>query len=348
MRSMFGVCACAVASFLLPLAAIAPAAAQTACESYTVRAGDNLTRIARASFGDGRKWTLIYQANIEVIGRDPNLILIGDVFRIPCTSDGPIANEGWTPGGGKEITLLTADDYSPFTDRGLPNGGLVTEIVDAAMGETVGEDRYGISWENDWSRHLEPLLAERRYDMGFPWLRPDCEATPDNMRCANFVFSEPMFEMLVLLFVDGDRPFRFTSDDDIVGKTLCRPAGYYTHDLDKDGRNWLRDDKITLISPSGVDDCFRLLGEGLVDAVALNEFTGRSAMQRLGIEEDVEIIQTRPLSIEGLHVLVHKDHPQANALIEMVNDGIAALRRSGEYTDIVDKHMSNFWAQLDS
>lgn len=324
--------------------------AQSPCEEYAIRSGDNLSRIARASLGDARKWTFIYQTNIEVIGQNPHLILIGDVLRIPCINeaDEDAGVAGWTGGDDKPLTLLTANDYAPFTDRSLPAGVLVTEIVDRALATTIGSDEYGIVWRDDWSQHLSPLLSERTFDMGFPWLRPDCAATPDEERCRNFVFSEPMFEMLVLLFTERRGGIQFTRDADIVGKTLCRPSGYYTHDLDKDGRNWLRDDKIRLLMPSSVEDCFRLLQEGLVDAVALNEFTGRSAIKAMGIENDIRIVQSRPLSIEGLHVLVHRDHPEAERLIGLVNEGIRSLREDGQYQAIVDRHMNAFWSRLDS
>jgi polar amino acid transport system substrate-binding protein len=247
---------------------------------------------------------------------------------------------------GKEVGVLTADDYRPFTDRDLASGGLITEIVNAALDRSPQVRSHGIAWVNDWSAHLDPLLSSGAYDMGFPWLRPNCDQDPQHFRCANFLFSEPMFEMLVLLFADSREPFRFNADSDIVGKTLCRPAGYYTHDLEKDGRKWLSDNKITLKQPDGVDACFDLLAQGEVDAVALNEFTGRSAVKRLNLEDQVEIIQSRPLSIEGLHVLVHREHPRAGQLISAVNDGLERIRADGAYQQIVDRHLAAFWDKL--
>lgn len=326
--------------------------AQECGGDYSVKRGDYLSKISNRAYGDPQKWSLIYQANIKVIGDDPNLIMIGDIFRIPCLDaarmEGNAEIGGSTPGEGKAVQLLTADNYQPFTHRGLLNDGLVTHLVDSAFAANPDIDDYGIVWVNDWAAHLEPLLSEQVYDMGFPWLRPDCASTPEEMRCRNFAFSEPMFEMLVLLFTHEQRPVQFAADSDIFGKTLCRPAGYYTHDLNKDGRNWLRDGKIELEQPQTVEDCFRMLAEGTVDAVAVNEFTGRTAVRELGMDDDVEIVQTRPLSIEGLHIIVHKSHPDAANLIELANEGLRRLQESGEYDRIVDQHLAQFWAQFDS
>ena len=57
-----------------------PAQAQT----YTVKSGDSLWKIAKRFYGDGSKYTLIYNANKDTIGGNPNLIYPGQVFTIPA------------------------------------------------------------------------------------------------------------------------------------------------------------------------------------------------------------------------------------------------------------------------
>lgn len=183
-------------------------------------------------------------------------------------------------------------------------------------------------------------------DMAFPWYKPDCAGSPDSYRCANFHFSDPMFEMLILLFVEKTRPIPFARDSDIEGRTLCRPAGYFTHDLDRADRRWITDGKINLKQPQTVKECFDLLVSGDVDAVAMNEFTGRAAMKDLGLKDQVEVVQGRPLSIEGLHVLVHKEHPSADALLSTINGGLDAIKLSGAYQQVIDRHMSKIWADF--
>ena len=337
-------------------ASLSPAAAQSQdCGGeYVIRPGDYLSKIASRTLDDASKWTWIHNQNIKIIGDNPHLIHPDVAIRIPCTE---VSSEGG--GGGPtpppvtdaaKVTLLTGSDYAPFTQHDMDSGGLVTHIVAAAFAATGpaddAEPDYGIDWINDWSAHLHPLLAEGKYDMGFPWFQPDCANEPDRMRCRDFDFSEPMFEMLILLFASQERPIGFQQDDDLVGRTLCRPAGYFTHDLDKDGRNWLRDGKITLKQPQTVAECFRMLLDGEVDVVAINEFTGRTAVHEGGLSDKVTIVD-RPLSIEGLHVLVAKTHPQARALIARVNNGLELLQKSGEYNRIVDQHLARFWAQLE-
>lgn len=56
-----------------------PPAAQT----YTVVSGDCLWKIAKYFYGNGALYTVIYDANRDVIGGDPNLIYPGQVLTIP-------------------------------------------------------------------------------------------------------------------------------------------------------------------------------------------------------------------------------------------------------------------------
>jgi polar amino acid transport system substrate-binding protein len=343
------------------------ALAQESCGGvYTVERGDSLSLIADELYKNVGMWSTIHTNNLATIGDSPNAIRVGMRLQLPCINGLPTGLAGGTvmaapaapaavqplqvaPGTAatrSKINLLTADDYAPFTDRGALNGGLVTEVVRAAMDEAAPEEGFAIHWVNDWSSHLEPLLSNALLDLGFPWLRPDCATTPDNYRCANFHFSDPMFEMLVLLFTDKDDPITFATDADMLGKTLCRPEGYYTHDLDKNGRRWIADNLITLEQPDSVADCFALLTEGAVDAVALNEFTGRQAIADLGLAGEVEIVQTRRLSIEGLHVEVHKSHPQAEAMLETINAGLDEIKENGAYQQVINQHMSQIWASF--
>lgn len=51
--------------------------------TYTVKRGDNLSKIAKAYYGNSVLWRRIYDANRGVIGNDPNFILPGWVLTIP-------------------------------------------------------------------------------------------------------------------------------------------------------------------------------------------------------------------------------------------------------------------------
>lgn len=52
-------------------------------ETYEVRSGDSLWLIAQRTLGDGDQWRKIYNANVDLIGPNPNLIYPGQKLVIP-------------------------------------------------------------------------------------------------------------------------------------------------------------------------------------------------------------------------------------------------------------------------
>jgi nucleoid-associated protein YgaU len=52
-------------------------------KTYVVKSGDSLSKIAKAAYGEGKRWPEIYEANKALIGDNPNLIHPGQTLRIP-------------------------------------------------------------------------------------------------------------------------------------------------------------------------------------------------------------------------------------------------------------------------
>ena len=55
-------------------------------------------------------------------------------------------------------------------------------------------------------------------------------------------------------------------------------------------------------------------------------------------------MDTKPISIQGMHVVVGKEHPQGDEMLALVDKGLANLKASGDYQRILDTHMSRIWA----
>ncbi|MDX5419296.1 MAG: LysM peptidoglycan-binding domain-containing protein [Hymenobacteraceae bacterium] len=52
-------------------------------DTYTVKSGDSLSKIAKHYYGDANAWNKIYEANKATIGNNPDLIKPGQQFVIP-------------------------------------------------------------------------------------------------------------------------------------------------------------------------------------------------------------------------------------------------------------------------
>lgn len=53
-------------------------------QAYVTQPGDTLWSIAEQFYGDGTQWPKIYQANMAVIGPDPNVLHAGLTLQIPA------------------------------------------------------------------------------------------------------------------------------------------------------------------------------------------------------------------------------------------------------------------------
>ncbi|MCC1494791.1 transporter substrate-binding domain-containing protein [Cognatishimia sp. F0-27] len=322
------------------------AAAQNCGYTHAVSDGETVFTIAEAIYGDPEKWTLLYYANEDLLKAQVFQVNPGDALEIPCPPGvEAVAKPEPIMRPDVELALLTGSGKAPFTDRDWPGEGMVTELVNAAFEATPNPVDYEIVWDDNWSRHLFPTLSDGTLDMGFPWVKPDCAGTPDHPHCVQFHFSDPVVEVLVLLFVRTGDGFAFDSDADVVGKRLCRPEGHFTHDLDRAGRGWLTSGAVTLERVANADACFEALMAGTVDAVSVSLFDGADAMNRLNLSDKVRPLE-RPLSVEGLHVVISKTHWRGTAHLYRLNAGLAALKASERYGQIVSKHLDLFWERM--
>jgi polar amino acid transport system substrate-binding protein len=94
--------------------------------------------------------------------------------------------------------------------------------------------------------------------------------------------------------------------------------------------------------PPSIDECFRLLDNGTVEAVAEAELAGRASISSLGLGEKVRMLD-EPLALTTYHVLISKSHPHARTILYYVNSSLGKLRESGEYDRIIERHLNRFW-----
>jgi polar amino acid transport system substrate-binding protein len=359
--------AVAIVDILLSSMAIA----QSCGAEYKIKEGETLAQIAARVYGNPTQWTVIFYANQDRLGTNASLLVPGLAIMLPCIggtspsspqpqnataptqpppaapADAPIMISTMV----RRVEFLTADGYPPFTGRALEGGGMLTEVISSAMNivkqEAKGRFDFGISWVNDWSAHLNPLLLTRAFDVGYPWARPDCDGAgpldaTSQFRCRKFFFSDPLYEVITSLFVRNGSAITNLQSEKINGATLCLPAGQGTYELDQGGRNWVKDGKVTLMRPPTVDECFRLLDNSTVEGVVATEYSGRASMISLGLADKIRMLD-QPVALTPLHVVVSKSHPHARTILYYMNTALSKLRDSGEYDMIVERHLDRFW-----
>ncbi len=73
------------ADFSNVTASVDSTAEVTGEQSYTVKGGDSLSKIAKQHYGDGNAWKQIFDANRDVLD-DPDKIQPGQTLRLPAKS----------------------------------------------------------------------------------------------------------------------------------------------------------------------------------------------------------------------------------------------------------------------
>lgn len=362
----------------LSLFAARPAPAQSCGFEYVIREGDTLAQIAQRIYGSNTQWSVIFYANQDRLGANLTLLVPGQSIKIPCfgttrpnvaapaapSAPAPQPSTAAKTAAGsfvlssmvRRIEFLTADGFTPYVDRSLERGGLILDLLTSSMklieDQAGGAFRFQVSWVNDWAAHLNPLLITRAFDVGTPWTKLNCTDlsvldSSSQYKCQKFFFSDPFYEDVTVLFVKQESPITFQSDEEILGKTLCRTRGWSTFDLNKKGRSWITDNKIVLMQPQTPEDCFRMLDNGTVDAVVISDLTGRSIAASLGMLSRVRATE-RPVHIDTMHAIIAKTHPHARTILYYINSSLAKLRESGEYDRIVAHHLEQFWDRLEN
>ena len=338
-----------IISFAIALFGLLPIAAFAECDvKYITQDGDTLFSIAEGKYGDQDKWTLIYYSNQETLRGSVLQVEAGMELYIPCPpNETQTTQDSATPliDDNAEMKLVTWDNYTPLADRSWAANGMLVELVNGAMEKTTDPVSYSLTWKPGDSKKKYPLLDGTEFDMSFPWLKPDCENNPDNQHCKSLHYSDPLIKFFVLLFVRKDASFTYETDADVVGKTLCRPKGFLTHDLDRPDRQWLKNDLVKLVRGANPTACFDLLMQGKVDAVAMNMFIGTQMIKKHRLQGFVMPLE-KPLSQEAFHVVISKRHWRGTTHLYRINAGIAALKASGRYDKIVTRHLELYRKSL--
>ena len=136
----------------LGLAAVNSAAMASSIEcgtNYTVVGGDSLSAISQRAYGS-LLYQPIYNANIDVIGTNPDRIFIDQVFVIPCLSeDGTVvAAAPASQSDGVAETVLVFTFSRPSAPPFVLNSGIIDLYLAEITEVTEGRVTFGRSREH--------------------------------------------------------------------------------------------------------------------------------------------------------------------------------------------------------
>lgn len=242
------------------------------------------------------------------------------------------------------VSLLAPSDNAPFTERSWPQQGMASEIVTAAMAQSPDPVPVSLTWLEAAPFPLSALRGQA--DMTFPWPKMSCDGFGrDHVLCNKVHVSDPLLEVLVLLFVRVDNDFAYDAANDLSGKHVCYVPTRVQGEWEAIEPDWIADTMAVAQAAETAEECFDRLMSGEAEAVAINEFEGVRQLFRQELTEEV-VPLPRALDAETLHLFISKTHWRATAHLYRFNAGLARLRQTAEYSDIVARHVAYFWDQL--
>lgn len=352
------------AIFAAGLAAVSlsanPATAQEACTAYTVSAGDSLGTIAQSAYGSF-DYQQIFNANRNQI-TNPNDIEVGIVLQLPC-ADGSLPNsaspieiiaEQESLQGNRATTsnafeppirIVSANGWEPYVGERFKGGGMMMRIATTALNRGGNAREYNVSFVDDWGSHLTTLLPLGAFDISIAWYIPDCskldQLSPGmQIRCTEYDATLPVYETVVGHFTAPDNAYaNVKSFSDYAGARICRPEGFFTHDLEEQG---LLEPVVTMVRPKTTDECFEMMRSGDVDLVPLELETVALARADMGIGDDEMVQNTNLSSLISMSFVAHKTNPRGKVYIAMLNRGLLEMRESGEWYAIISDGLAEF------
>ncbi|EBA14042.1 LysM peptidoglycan-binding domain-containing protein [Roseobacter sp. CCS2] len=338
-----------LAGSAVSLFATSATAQEIACDTvYTVEAGDFLSGIAQRAYGNLNNFSVIYDANRDVIGPNPGIIRIGQEFYIPCLNGSGAAARvtaaSATSGSGENapIRVLTASGWRPFLDESDPQGGLLTEITELALVNTDDQADYEIDFINDFGAHLDPLLTKQAYDVSIGQLQPACadgaQLGPEStFLCDNFDFSDPLYEEIFGYYSAAGDP-EYTDHQELSGKTICRAVDYTLVPLEAVN---LSQSAIDIVRAPDAATCIDYVLDGNADVALVAIEVADARIKELDAQDNIQLHDDLSY-IDFFHATVAKNNPRGDDILGTINSGLKNIKESGLWFQTVRRHMIEF------
>ncbi|WP_219064464.1 ABC transporter substrate-binding protein [Pseudomonas sp. UMAB-08] len=227
-----------------------------------------------------------------------------------------------TQAAAAEKLRLVADAWPPFTDINLVNGGLATDLVSTALARAG----YASEFEQvPWARALQGI-GDGRYDvLVSAWFNHE--------RTLIGEFSNEYLLNRVLFLKRKDSPIEFDSLKALHAYPIAVVRGYaYSSAFDSDP-------ELQKVPVHSFSMAVRMLAAGRVALAVEDEYVARYNLGREvpRVRESVEFLP-KPLSENGLHILVSLKNPNHAQIVASFDRGIAAMKADGSYDRMFRQH----------
>ena len=217
--------------------------------------------------------------------------------------------------------LLASSNYYPHYADDLPQQGAVTEVVRQAF------LLHGISIQVEFmpfARAYRDSLQANYIGLIAAWY--------DDERAQHFYYSQPLYANQIVFFKRRDHAVHYQDYSDLVQQKLrlALVKGY----LQPPG---LLESQPNMVSVTFDEQAFQMLARGRVDLVPADKLNGLYLLQHK-LPQYAEKLDwlTPALELRPMYLLLSKNDPRSEQLMQHFNNGLTELRRSGQYQQILN------------
>jgi polar amino acid transport system substrate-binding protein len=225
------------------------------------------------------------------------------------------------PCSSAEPLRLVSTDYPPYFAEYLPQQGPVSEIVRQSFALHGTEITIDFM---PFARAFREIQQGKFHGLIGAWHNEE--------RARYFLFSLPLYQNEIVFFKQKSQVIQFQNYPDLQqqGLRLALVQGY----LQPAG---LLDVKLDSHTVTNDEQAFQMLVRGRVDLVPTDRLNGLYLINHRmpSHAEQVEWI-TPTLEVRPMFLLLAKQHPAAEQLLQLFNAGLVTLQQSGRYQQILD------------
>lgn len=225
---------------------------------------------------------------------------------------------------GEETIRITTGHWPPYLDEERPDGGFLAQIIREAF---ATEDIKAEFTFFPWSRALT-LVKTRNYQASAVW-----SCTKERRR--DFLYSAPILPYQYVFYHRQKMAFDWDSLSDLQGMAVGLTQDYsYGQTLSGAIDSGLVNADVTTSDLAN----FRKLLLGRIDLFPMDPVVGEAMIsEQLGPEARASLeFHPKALRSALYHLPFSRDDPEAGRLRRAFDRGLAKLRESGRYQEIIE------------
>lgn len=221
-----------------------------------------------------------------------------------------------------ELLRLVADPWPPFNHHSLPHNGVASDLVQQALTRAGYRTSYV---EVPWERAVLGLKRGEHDVLINAWYSTE--------RTYFGHYSQPYLFNRIRFLQRKDAGIDFEQISDLYPYRIAVVRGYaYNQAFD-------HDENIRRVGVSSFEIAARMLHAGRVQLALEDELVVRYHLERelAPLRDELELVP-KPLSENGLHILVRLTHPHYREIARRFDEAIKAMQADGSYEQTMRRH----------